>query len=54
MKDFTTVKMFGTGQITIPKKWREKIDTVDFLAKFKDEEIVLTPLKMEDDNEGER
>jgi len=27
-----TLKSFNTGQITLPKKWRNKFDTKNFIA----------------------
>jgi len=27
-----TLKSFNTGQITLPKKWREKFETKNFMA----------------------
>jgi len=34
MKEEVTLKLFGTGQITIPKKWRDFLKTDTFKAVF--------------------
>jgi len=53
----TIIKSFGSGQITIPKKWRSD-DIKAYLAKRKGDEIVLSPFGEEvvfdatRDNEG--
>jgi len=44
MQESATLKMFGTGQVTIPKKWREKLGTKDFVATFEDDEITINPI----------
>ncbi len=45
MQNSTTLKMFGTGQVTIPKKWRNRIKTDKFVAIINDDdEIVLRPI----------
>ena len=40
-----TVKMFGTGQITIPKQWRDKFETDTFKIKEKDNELIIKPVR---------
>lgn len=40
----TILKIFGTGQVTIPKKWREKFDTLHFKASMEGGKIVLEPI----------
>ena len=45
MQSFTTVKMFGTGQVTIPKKYRPK-GVYNFIVRKEDEKIILTPLEI--------
>ncbi len=32
------------GQITLPKKWREKFDTNYFSAEIANDQIIITPL----------
>ena len=43
-----TLKLFGTGQITVPKKWRELLRTDTLKAVFdkKKNEIKIKPIKM--------
>lgn len=38
------LSMFNTGQITLPKKWREKFDTKKFLAEETEEGLLIKPL----------
>jgi bifunctional DNA-binding transcriptional regulator/antitoxin component of YhaV-PrlF toxin-antitoxin module len=40
----TILKMFGTGQVTLPKKWRKKFDTLHFKASMDGKKIVLEPI----------
>lgn len=42
--NLTILKMFGTGQITIPKEWREKFKTNEFFAVLKKDSIVIKPV----------
>lgn len=42
--DLTILKMFGTGQITIPKEWREKFKTNSFFAILRKNSIVIKPV----------
>lgn len=34
---------YGTGQVTLPKKWRKKFDTLHFKASMDGKKIVLEP-----------
>jgi bifunctional DNA-binding transcriptional regulator/antitoxin component of YhaV-PrlF toxin-antitoxin module len=50
----TTLKLFGTGQITIPKIWREKYKTDRYIAQETPQGLLLKPLVEElfyEDNE---
>ncbi|MDD3862199.1 MAG: AbrB/MazE/SpoVT family DNA-binding domain-containing protein [Candidatus Gracilibacteria bacterium] len=40
----TTLKLFGTGQITIPKAWREKYKTNQFVAQETPHGLLIKPL----------
>lgn len=40
-----TLKMFNTGQITLPKSWREKFGTNLFVAKESEEGLLIKPLQ---------
>jgi bifunctional DNA-binding transcriptional regulator/antitoxin component of YhaV-PrlF toxin-antitoxin module len=42
--DFTMMKVFGTGQVTIPKDWRNKFGTDVFAATLEENHIVLVPI----------
>ena len=48
MKEQTILKIFGTGQITIPKKWREFFNTDTLKAVFDENfsSIKIMPVKM--------
>lgn len=39
-----TLSMFNTGQITLPKKWREKHKTKKFVAEETKEGLLVKPL----------
>ena len=43
-----TLKLFGTGQITVPKEWRETFNTETLKAVFNKEkkEIIIKPIKL--------
>ena len=43
-----TLKIFGTGQITVPKEWRKLFKTDTLKAVFNEEknEIKIRPIKM--------
>ena len=48
MKTEARLKSFGTGQITIPKQWRDRFDTNEYRA-FIDEksgEMRISPIKL--------
>lgn len=40
-----TLKLFNTGQVTLPKKWRDKVDTSLFLAEETAEGLLIKPIK---------
>lgn len=40
-----TLKLFNTGQITLPKAWREKFTTKLFLAKETPEGLLIQPIE---------
>lgn len=40
----TTLKLFGTGQITLPKAWREKFKTDHFIAQETSQGLLIKPL----------
>ena len=40
----STLKVFGTGQITIPKAWREKYKTDHYIAQETPTGLLLKPL----------
>lgn len=40
--------MFNTGQITLPKKWREKWDVTKFIAEETEEGLLIKPLKKDE------
>ena len=44
MKTYT-LKLFNTGQVTLPKPWRDKYDTQHFLAEEKEGGLFIRPLK---------
>ena len=54
----TILKSFGSGQITIPKKWRDDIKASAYRARRRGDEIILSPFEEEvifdatRDNEG--
>ncbi len=45
----TTLKMFGTGQITLPKAWRNRFKTRQFVAREEGRRLVIEPLDLEGD-----
>ena len=47
----TILKQFGSGQITIPKKWREELKAPYFKATRRGHDIVLTPLETDNPND---
>jgi len=44
-----TLKSFNTWQITLPKKWREKYNTKNFLAEETEAWLLIKPLWNKDD-----
>lgn len=44
----TVLKVFGTGQITIPKRWRDAHNTNLYMAKDNGTNIILEPIKNEE------
>ena len=42
-----TLKLFNTGQITLPKVWRSKYNTKNFIAIETDEWLLIKPLREE-------
>jgi bifunctional DNA-binding transcriptional regulator/antitoxin component of YhaV-PrlF toxin-antitoxin module len=44
----TILKLFGTGQITLPKKWRTKFKTTHFKAVMEEDKLIITPLEEEE------
>lgn len=43
----TVLKLFGTGQVTLPKKWRTQFKTKYYTAMIEDNKIILMPLEEE-------
>ncbi len=39
----TILKLFGRGQITLPKKWRERFDTNMYIAKETSQGLLVVP-----------
>jgi len=56
------LKEFGRGQITLPKKWRDRFDTKVYIAKetsqglliipFQDESVKVNEGKLKNDSEN--
>ena len=40
-----TLKSFNTGQITLPKKWREQFETKNFVATETEEWLLIKPIE---------
>ena len=40
----TTLKTFGTGQVTLPKAWRDKFKTDHFIAQDTPQGLLIKPL----------
>ena len=40
-----TLKLFNTGQITLPKVWRKKFKTRNFIARETPEGLLIQPLE---------
>jgi hypothetical protein len=43
-----TLKLFNTGQITLPKAWRDKQKTKHFIARETKKGLLIEPIKDED------
>lgn len=43
-----TLKLFNTGQVTLPKAWRKKFKTKVFLAKETKDGLLIQPLEKSD------
>ncbi len=41
------LKEFGRGQITLPKKWRERFNTNVYIAKYTSQGLLIVPLEDE-------
>lgn len=39
-----TLKLFNTGQVTLPKSWRSQFDTKNFLAEETDKGLLIKPI----------
>lgn len=40
-----TLKIFNTGQVTLPKVWRDKVGTKNLVARETDEGLLIKPIK---------
>jgi len=40
-----SLKSFNTGQVTLPKKWRDKQSTKHFIARETREWLLISPVK---------
>lgn len=38
------LSMYGQGQITLPKSWRDKFDTKSFLAVIEGDKLTIEPI----------
>lgn len=45
-----TLKLFNTGQITLPKAWRNRVKSEHFVAEETDEGLLIKPLKEKKDD----
>jgi len=45
-----TLKLFNTGQITLPKAWRNRVKSEHFVAEETDEGLLIKPLKEKEDD----
>ncbi len=43
------LKSFNTGQITLPKKWRDKAGTNHFIAEERPDGLLVRPVKINTD-----
>ncbi|MBI4234922.1 AbrB/MazE/SpoVT family DNA-binding domain-containing protein [Candidatus Peregrinibacteria bacterium] len=44
MQNISTAKIFGTGQVTLPKKWRDKIKTRNIIIEEVPQGLLIKPL----------
>lgn len=55
---FTPLKIFGTGQVTLPKEWRDKVKTLHLIAEETPQGLLIKPLttveyyEMDEENFG--
>lgn len=40
-----TLKLFNTGQVTLPKAWRDRVGSEHFVAEETDEGLLIKPLE---------
>lgn len=58
MSELATSKIFGTGQVTLPKKWRDKFKTKHVIIEEVPQGLLVKPLvpslyyEADDDNFG--
>lgn len=58
MENIVAGKIFGTGQVTLPKKWREKVKTKNVIIEELPEGLLIRPLvssffyEVDDENFG--
>lgn len=45
-----TLKLFNTGQVTLPKEWRNKWNTKNFLAEDTEEGLLIKPIQKDEDD----
>lgn len=45
------LKATSKGQLTLPKKWRDRFDTDNFVIELHAEQAILRPLKVETSDE---
>ncbi|MFN7161025.1 MAG: AbrB/MazE/SpoVT family DNA-binding domain-containing protein [Candidatus Gracilibacteria bacterium] len=46
-----TLKLFNTGQVTLPKKWREKYSTEHFTAEETVDGLLIRPLIVDEEQD---
>jgi len=44
-----SLKSFNTGQVTLPKKWRDKQETKHFIARETQQWLLISPVKEKED-----
>lgn len=47
MKTYT-LKIFNTGQVTLPKVWRDKFETKNLIAEETDKGLLIKPLQKDE------